>query len=132
MKTTSGILIALPAVFCALLIAFVEQDTLAFGFLVGWVSSALGCVGWAYFLRREHRRLARACVVVGCVHLALVVILPLLTPAKTRAHTGAEPTRSSQQPPPPLLSMVRTDSLLSGLGDAQAPAAVAERDRSVI
>jgi RsiW-degrading membrane proteinase PrsW (M82 family) len=120
-KTASAIFIALPAVFCALLITFVEKQALAYSFLALWALSALGCLWWAYVLRQEHRRLARACVVVGCLHLALILLLPLMTPAKTRGHAGAEPARSSQQPPSFAFSEAVGDSLLLGFGRAWLP-----------
>jgi len=128
MKTATAILLALPAAFYALMMGFAEQDTLAISFFVIWVCSVLACIGWAHFLRREHRKLARACVLVGCLHLALGFILaPLLNPAKSKRHAVAEPARSSQQPQFLRFSLIQPESLLAGFVGAWPPAAVADR-----
>lgn len=96
MKTVSAIFMVLPAAFWAMAFAYGQYDELAHPFLGGLsLLSTLACLGWAYFLRRKHLRLARACVAVGCLYFVLLVVVPvvaiMLTPPRTRGRAGAEP-----------------------------------------
>ena len=61
MKAASYVFMLLPWFFCGLVIAFVEQEVRAMTFGSLWALSTVLCLGWALFIRRQHRRLARAC-----------------------------------------------------------------------
>lgn len=128
MKAASVTFILAPTVLLPLLLHFPEG---AVGFVLAWtwIICAIGCLLWGFFIFRRHRWMSQACLVAGFFHLALVVLLPLLMPAKTRARASAEPTRSSQQPPGSLVSAAGRGALLSGFVVASLPAAVAERER---
>ena len=53
-----------------------------------WALSTILYLGWALISRSRNRRLARTCAAVGMVHLGLMVLMPLTTPAKTRARSA--------------------------------------------
>ena len=81
----------LPAAFCALLIVFVEEEVTAKIFGGLWALSTVLCLGWAFLIRHRHHSLSRACAIVGVVHIGLIVLIPALTPIKTRTRASVLP-----------------------------------------
>jgi hypothetical protein len=73
---------ALPFLFCALT-WFLRESGGAILYFSLWMVASIICLGWGFYIRHSHPSLAWRCVGIGMVQFALVLILPLLTPAKT-------------------------------------------------
>lgn len=124
MKTTAAVLLVLPTVFFLMMLVYAPlgQDAwLLFGILS--LSSAVACLGWAWFLRHRSRKLACACVAVGSLYLVLLVVVPvlvsLLVPHKTMRQAPNNSIQRMGASRPAQLQFVRQRRL--------APTADAER-----
>lgn len=73
---------ALPFMFCVLTWLARESDRVPL-FFGCWMLTSIICLGWGFFIRRNHPSLAWGCVGVGMVQFALIFIIPMLTEAKT-------------------------------------------------
>jgi len=78
-----------PTILLAATLMLSEREI---GYLVAWlwIACSIGCVCWGFFGLRRIRCLARACLVVGFLHIALVVLLPLFASAKTKSQANAD------------------------------------------
>ena len=71
-----------------LMLLEVEENLI--GLVIAWIATSFICLSWGVSIRRRGRKLGRACIIAGVIHITLVVALPLLTPAKTREILHAE------------------------------------------
>ena len=96
MEIVTIILMLVPFVFASARYVFPYNDAAgAIAWL--WAISAVACFGWGFFIRRRYPGRAWACVVIGFIQLALIV-LPNLKPEKSRSLPGttAHATRPNQ------------------------------------
>jgi len=79
-----------PAALLLVLLPLLDQDI---GYLVAWswILSSIGCVVWGFCILRRRRRIAQFCLAVGFLHLALVILLPLLARIKYFSWEGSLP-----------------------------------------
>ena len=100
MKAISWSFIVLPTVLLPLVLMLSENDIgngIGYVFAWLWILSSIGCVVWGFYIMRRYRGLARACLAVGFLHVALVVLLPLLARAKMRTSLDAPVPNKSLQ-----------------------------------
>jgi ABC-type sugar transport system permease subunit len=96
MKTTAAVLLVLPTIFFLMMFVYGPLDLdayLLFGILS--LMSAVACLGWAWFLRHRSRKLAWACMAVGSLYFALLVVVPILVAVFGR-HAPTKSTRAEQ------------------------------------
>ena len=94
MKLATTILMLVPFAFASAcyLFPYAGNAEVILGF---WAVCTVACLGWGFLIRRRHPRLAWACVAIGFLQLALM-LLPALKQEK--AHGAAVETAHSIGP----------------------------------
>jgi hypothetical protein len=77
MKLLSIFFMALPFLFCAMTLFFLESDRSVLFFEL-WMLASIICLGWGFYIRRSLPSFAWGCVGVGMAQFALVAILPMI------------------------------------------------------
>ena len=103
MKTTAGVLLALPTIFYVMALAYGSLDASGFLFFgILCLLSAMGCLGCALYFWKKSRRLAWVCATVGSLYFVLLVVVPLvfylLTPDPVKRSRRAETRRAGVVP----------------------------------
>ena len=76
----------LPTLLLPVTLMLSERDV-GYVFAWLWIACSIGCVCWGFFILPRLRLLARACLVVGFLHIALVLLLPLFATARFNSYT---------------------------------------------
>ena len=86
MKPAAIILMSVPFLFASAcyLFPYTEKAEVILGC---WALCTVACLGWGFIIRRKHPGLARACVVLGFMQLALM-LLPALKRERAHGATG--------------------------------------------
>ena len=117
MKTATVVFMLVPFV-CGTA-CYLWQDSSSFEEMFGlWGFSTVACLVWGFFIRRKHRGQAWACVGIGLLQLA-IMLLPALRKGKTHSTAGVPPHAAG----PNSVVQATAGWLVCFMSDAHGPAA---------